>query len=150
MSWNGSKINLKRLLLRNLNKLADPHSKEIRSYNMSKIRSAGNKSTELRLIKLFKELGITGWRRHPGLPGRPDFCFPRLKTVIFVDGCYWHLCPLCGHIPKNNKDYWEKKLLANKRRDKSVSKQLKTKGFKVVRIWEHRFLKRNMVTTQVI
>jgi DNA mismatch endonuclease (patch repair protein) len=54
-----------------------------------------------------------------------------------VDGCFWHGCPLCGHIPKSNRRYWSPKLLRNKKRDRSVSQALNRRGWAVVRFWEH-------------
>ena len=70
--------------------LSDVFSVAARSEIMRKIKSKGNKSTELRLISLFKEFGITGWRRNYPVKGRPDFVFLNRRIAIFVDGCFWH------------------------------------------------------------
>ncbi|MBI3222072.1 MAG: hypothetical protein HYZ46_03125 [Nitrosomonadales bacterium] len=70
--------------------MSDIWSKQKRSEVMSLIRSRGNKATELRLIEIFREHGITGWRRNQKLIGKPDFTFRRERIVVFVDGCFWH------------------------------------------------------------
>ena len=71
--------------------------------------------------------------------GMPDFVFPKQKIALFVDGCFWHGCPLPKHsnLPKNNQEFWAKKLQGNKDRDKLVSRELKKSGWKVLRVWEH-------------
>jgi DNA mismatch endonuclease, patch repair protein len=70
--------------------MGDVFTKQKRSAVMSRIRGAGNRDTELRLITLFRANGITGWRRRHLLVGKPDFVFRREKMVVFVDGCFWH------------------------------------------------------------
>ncbi len=104
---------------------------------MSRIRGRGNKETELALAKFFRVAGITGWRRHQNLFGRPDFTFRRQRVVIFVDGCFWHGCPRHSNMPANNREFWEKKLSGNKTRDRLVSRTLRKDGWHVLRIWEH-------------
>jgi len=82
--------------------------------------------------------GISGWKMHAReLPGNPDFCFPEAQVAVFVDGCFWHGCPRCGHIPKSNREYWTKKIDRNKDRDNRISLELRENGWQVVRIWEH-------------
>ena len=104
---------------------------------MSRIRGKGNKSTELMMIKLFREYRITGWRRHLPLPGKPDFCFVRQKVAVFVDGCFWHGCPKCYIRPKSNQRFWDEKRHANMARDRKVCRELKSLGFRVIRLYEH-------------
>ena len=104
---------------------------------MSRIRSYGNKDTELALVRVFRLYGITGWRRHQSLLGRPDFVFPNERLVVFVDGCFWHGCRIHSKVPKTNRAYWSKKLLYNQRRDRRVACSLRRKGWRVMRIWEH-------------
>lgn len=104
---------------------------------MSRIRSHGNKETELALARLFRLHRITGWRRHAPIFGKPDFVFRKEGLVIFVDGCFWHNCPKHSNMPVNNRDFWRKKLGGNKRRDKLVTKTLEQQGWIVIRIWEH-------------
>ena len=97
----------------------------------------GNKATELRLIQIFRAKGITGWRRGSKLPGKPDFVFPKPCLAVFVDGCFWHGCPKHATHPMTNRAFWRKKIARNKTRDKCVNRLLRTKGWKVIRVWEH-------------
>ncbi len=104
---------------------------------MSRIRGHGNKDTELALIRIFRSQHITGWQRHQPVFGKPDFVFPKLRIAVFVDGCFWHSCPLHATQPKNNALFWRKKLKTNKARDRLVTKTLRKSGWRVLRIWEH-------------
>lgn len=104
---------------------------------MSHIRGKGNASTEQRMIRLFREHGIKGWRRNRPLPGKPDFVFPKQRIAVFVDGCFWHRCPKCYRKPATNAEFWEAKIGRNVDRDKEVNRELKNRGWKVVRVWEH-------------
>jgi DNA mismatch endonuclease (patch repair protein) len=122
--------------------MPDVFTKAKRSEVMSRIRGRGNKETEIALAKLFRTHGITGWRRHQPLFGKPDFSFRKDRVVIFVDGCFWHGCPLHSNMPFNNRLFWEKKLTANKLRDRLVTKALRGRGWLVLRIWEHELAKR--------
>ena len=117
--------------------MADVFTKTKRSEVMSRIRGRGNKDTELALMKLFRQHGITGWRRHQKVFGRPDFLFRRNRLAIFVDGCFWHGCPRHCKIPAGNRVFWQKKFTANKARDRLVNQTLRSKGWHVMRIWEH-------------
>ena len=117
--------------------MADVWSKRRRSENMRRIRSHGNKATELRLVRIFKEHRITGWRRGLLLFGRPDFVFRAKHVCIFVDGCFWHGCPMCYQRPGSHRAYWDAKVLRNQRRDLLVARELRRAGWRVMRIWEH-------------
>jgi DNA mismatch endonuclease (patch repair protein) len=117
--------------------MADVFSKQKRSQVMAAIRSKGNKSTELKLASILRAYGITGWRRHQGVPGKPDFIFRRARLAIFVDGCFWHGCPKHGRNPGSNQSYWLPKLTRNKIRDRTVSKRLRSAGWIVLRFWAH-------------
>lgn len=117
--------------------MVDRWAPEKRSEVMSRIRSTGNKNTELRLIQLFRLNGLSGWRRHQDLFGRPDFTFRRERVVVFVDGCFWHGCPKCYRAPTSNEAYWSSKVQRNQRRDQKVSRHLRKLEWKVVRVWEH-------------
>lgn len=121
----------------------DVFSKAKRSDVMSKIRGTGNKDTELRLIQIFRANGITGWRRGSKLPGKPDFVFPKLKTVVFVDGCFWHGCPKHGTSPKTRASFWLAKITGNKARDRRVNRALRGRGWIVIRVWEHELRRRD-------
>jgi len=103
---------------------------------MSRIKGRGNKKTELRMAELFREHGITGWRRHQDLPGRPDFVFRRVKVAVFVDGCFWHGCPRHFRVPRTRTKFWMEKIRGNKARDRRVSRELRASGWKVLRVWE--------------
>ncbi len=108
-----------------------------RSRIMAKVKSKANKSTEMKMVKIFRDQGLKGWRRNSTLPGKPDFVYPAYKIAIFVDGCFWHACPKHCRMPNTNQEYWIKKIDRNKTRDKTVLKMLKEKGWKTIRIWEH-------------
>lgn len=127
--------------------MPDVFTKAKRSEVMSKIRGKGNKDTEVALAKLFRANGITGWRRHYPIIGRPDFTFPKHKIAVFVDGCFWHGCPKHGVQPKGNKTFWLTKLEANKARDRKVNRLLRAIGWRVLRIWEHDLTKSRQVST---
>jgi len=104
---------------------------------MARVRSTGNASTEQRMVAIFRAARITGWRRHLPLPGKPDFAFPKAKVVVFVDGCFWHGCPRCYRAPKQNAPYWTAKVARNKERDRRQARELRQKGWRVLRLWEH-------------
>ena len=114
----------------------DVYDKNKRSDIMSKVRYKNGKSTEQKLIKMFKERHITGWRRTYKMIGKPDFVFPKQKIVIFVDGCFWHGHDCRNVVPKDNAEYWDQKRERNIQRDKSVTETISGRGWRVVRIWE--------------
>jgi DNA mismatch endonuclease (patch repair protein) len=118
--------------------MADTLTRSERSALMSKIRSEGNRSTELRLIQIFRAHKITGWRRNFPLIGKPDFVFPKAHLCVFVDGCFWHGCPKCYRRPKSKRIFWRKKVAMNQTRDKAVVRELRRLGWRVVRFWECR------------
>src|SRR5438067_7907249 len=105
---------------------------------MSRIRARGNRDTELRMISLFRQHGIAGWRRNARVFGKPDFVFHRERVAVFVDGCFWHGCPKPRHapLPKNRAEWWAAKLARNRQRDLLVTKTLRKLGWRVVRVWE--------------
>jgi DNA mismatch endonuclease (patch repair protein) len=118
--------------------MPDVFTQAKRSAVMARIRGSGNKDTELRMIALFREYGITGWRRNARVFGKPDFVFRRERVAVFVDGCFWHGCPRPKHapMPKNRAEWWAAKLLRNKERDRAVTRALRNAGWRVVRVWE--------------
>jgi DNA mismatch endonuclease, patch repair protein len=117
--------------------MPDVFSREKRSAIMSSVRSHGNLATELRLITIFKSAGIKGWRRRVALYGSPDFAFPKARLAVFVDGCFWHGCPVHGTVPATNRAFWTRKLRRNRERDRLVRRQLQKLGWRVLRIWQH-------------
>jgi DNA mismatch endonuclease (patch repair protein) len=117
--------------------MPDVFTRQKRSDVMSKIRARGNLSTEMRMIALMREAGIKGWRRHQRLPGRPDFIFRKARVAVFVDGCFWHGCPVHYVAPRTAIGFWRKKIKGNRERDRKNSRELRARGWRVVRIWEH-------------
>ena len=117
--------------------MADVFTKAKRSAVMALIHSHGNRATELRLIALMREHGITGWRRNAPVFGKPDFVFRRERVALFVDGCFWHGCPRHATMPANNRAFWKAKLARNSKRDREVTRTLRKAGWRVVRMWEY-------------
>lgn len=111
-----------------------------RKLNMSRIR-AKNTGPEVKLRKLLFAKGIRGYRIHYNLPGKPDIVFTKKKIVVFIDGCFWHKCPVCFQEPETRKEFWMKKIQSNIDRDKSVNEKLRNEGWTIVRIWEHEIRK---------
>ncbi|MEI8289746.1 MAG: very short patch repair endonuclease [Verrucomicrobiota bacterium] len=116
---------------------SDVFTKTKRSEIMSRIRGSGNKATEIVLVKLFRRHGVTGWRRNQKVFGKPDFLFRRNRLALFVDGCFWHGCPRCYRRPKSNRKFWDAKIARNRERDRLVTRELRRREWRVVRIWEH-------------
>jgi DNA mismatch endonuclease (patch repair protein) len=123
--------------------MPDVFDKETRSSVMSKVRSKGNKSTELRLIELLRANGIKGWRRNYPVIGHPDFVFPKERVAVFVDGCFWHGHDCRNTRPKDNADYWSRKRERNMARDMEVTALFESRGWTVLRIWECELKKRD-------
>jgi len=91
-------------------------------------------------VLIRKELHRRGLRfriHNRGLPGRPDVIFTAARIAVFVDGCFWHSCPDHGILPKNNREWWRKKLKRNVERDHEKDVQLEGMGWRVVHVWEH-------------
>ena len=117
--------------------MADVHSPEIRSYNMSRIRGKDTKPEE----KVRKYLFYRGFRYRKNdarLPGKPGIVLPKYKTVVFVNGCFWHKHEGCRYFvwPKNNAEFWKSKIEKNVERDLRVQKELRSLGWKVLTVWE--------------
>lgn len=110
---------------------------------MAAVRSHGNGTTELKLAALLRTNCIFGWRRSRLLFGKPDFTFSQQKLAVFVDGCFWHGCPLHGTQPKQNAEFWREKILRNQARDRLVARTLRARGWRVLRIWEHELSRQN-------
>ncbi len=110
---------------------------------MSRIKSRGNKKTEIALIYFFRRHQITGWRRNQKIFGKPDFVFGRERLAVFVDGCFWHGCPKHGTQPKRNRAFWKNKFARNIARDRRVNRALRVANWRVLRIWEHELARKN-------
>ena len=108
-----------------------------RSALMSRVRSSGNATTELKLLALLRAARVIGWRRKQHVVGKPDFVFHRERLAVFVDGCFWHGCPAHCRMPRSRVAFWSKKISRNKNRDREVGRLLRRRGWRVVRIWEH-------------
>jgi len=117
--------------------MADVHSPEIRSYNMSQIKGKGAKSEELVRKYLFSK-GFRYRKNYARLSGTPDIVLPKYKTVIFVNGCFWHKHEGCKYFvwPKNNAEFWRKKIQGNVERDARNYECLAQLGWKVLIVWE--------------
>lgn len=116
--------------------MADNHSKEVRSKNMSHIRSTNSKPEEIVRKYLFSK-GFRYRKNVRTLPGCPDIVLPKYHTVILVNGCFWHKHD-CGRFvwPSSNTEYWIPKINRNVERDKQNHKKLIDMGWKVLIIWE--------------
>ncbi|MCR0165913.1 very short patch repair endonuclease [[Clostridium] innocuum] len=123
--------------------MADVFDSKKRSDIMSKVRSNNNKSTELALIKFFKENKITGWKRNYPVKGHPDFVFLDKKIAVFVDGCFWHGHDCRNTRPSDNAEYWQRKRERNIKHDKEVTAMFENRGWIVIRIWECELKKKN-------
>ena len=110
---------------------------EKRSRNMSAIRSKNTKP-EIAVRKLLHSLGYRFRLHRKDLPGSPDIVLPKYKTVIFVNGCFWHRHENCKYAttPKTRREFWENKFSANKIRDQKILKEIKNLGWKSIIIWE--------------
>jgi DNA mismatch endonuclease (patch repair protein) len=142
--------------------MTDSMSVAERSALMARIAGTGNESTEIAMIKLLRANRISGWRRHQRITWRisslsrslqvgqrvnrfrgsvaPDFVFRSRRTVLFVDGCFWHGCPVHSASPSSNSKFWTEKLSRNRLRDRFVDQVLCRLGWTVLRVWEHEFV----------
>src|SRR6266540_574831 len=120
---------------------------------MAAIRGRGARSTEQAFRMLLVRRKIRGWEMHPkGLPVKPDIFFAERKLAVFLDGCFWHGCFRCGHIPKANNAFWKLKIERTKARDRRDATRLRKAGIRVIRIWEHELTatRRNQRLQQVL
>ena len=115
----------------------DNHTKEVRSYNMSRIKSTNSKPEEMVRKYLFSK-GLRYRINVKTLPGKPDIVFRKYRTVVFVNGCFWHGHQGCRYfvMPKSNTEYWNKKIAGNVERDRNVIAQLEELGWNVITVWE--------------
>lgn len=122
--------------------MADVHTPEQRSYNMSRIHSKNTKPEELVRKFLFSQ-GFRYRKNDAKLPGKPDIVLPKYKAVIFVNGCFWHGHEGCRYFvwPKNNAEFWKEKITGNIQRDKHNHQLLADQGWRVIEIWECQLMK---------
>ena len=122
------------------------------------------------MVSFLRDAGIKGWRRHvklrPRLSAvdaelaskrnagriltRPDFIFRPARVALFVDGCFWHACPLHSTAPAQNAVVWAKKLAGNVRRDAAQTRALDAAGWKVLRVWEHELRDQEALTNRLV
>ena len=117
--------------------MADVHDKETRSYNMSRIKSKNTKP-EMLIRKFLFSKGFR-YRLHVNnLPGKPDIVLPKYKTIIFINGCFWHGHENCKYfvVPKTRTEWWVNKINGNKQKDGENFLQLSESGWKIVTIFE--------------
>jgi len=115
--------------------MADNLTRKQRSYTMSRIRSKWTKQ-EKAVHNILKALGMKH-TMHPKIDGSPDVILPDSKTAVFINGCFWHKCPLHYKPPKSNRKYWIPKIENNVLRDKKNIRLLRKAGWKVIVVWEH-------------
>ncbi len=109
---------------------------EFRKKNMTNIRSKDT-IIELKVRSALHKKGFRFRKNVKDLHGKPDIVLPKLKTIIFLDSCFWHKCRYHYKQPKSNIQYWKPKIERNVKRAKEVNKQLRNGGWNVIRIWEH-------------
>lgn len=117
--------------------MTDRITKDRRSWNMSRIRSKNTKP-ELLVRSLLHRMGYRFRLHRKDLPGKPDIVLPKYKTVIFVNGCFWHRhkgCKRCT-TPSSNEKYWQTKFERNVKKDRINQSELKKLGWKILIIWE--------------
>ena len=117
--------------------MADNHSKEERSYNMSRIRSKDTKPEEMVRRYLFSK-GLRYRKNDRRYPGHPDIVLSKYKAVVFVHGCFWQRHERCRYatMPATNVNYWKEKFERNVQRDLKEQRSLKEMGWRVFVIWE--------------
>ena len=128
--------------------MADVHTKEVRSYNMSQIRSKNTKP-ELVVRKYLFAKGFRYRLHSKNLPGRPDIVLPKYRTVIFVHGCFWHGHEGCKYfvVPKTKTEWWLNKIVRNKQLDNEHIKKLKSEKWTVITLFECKLKKGNIDST---
>lgn len=131
ISYNYKEINVKK------HNMTDVHDKRTRSYNMSQIKNRDTKP-EILVRKFLFDHGFRYRLNYYQLPGKPDIVLSKYKTVIFINGCFWHGHDSCKYfvIPKTRTDWWLEKISETKKRDKVEIQKLKEMGWKVKVIWE--------------
>lgn len=117
--------------------MADVHSKKVRSYNMSQIKATDTKP-ELVVRRFLHGNGFRFRLNDKKVFGKPDLVLKRLKTVVFVHGCFWHGHKNCRYatIPKSNTAFWKKKIAGNIKRDEVVKRHLKKENWNIIILWE--------------
>ena len=128
--------------------LMDVHDQKTRSYNMSRVKGKDTKPEEIVRKYLFSQ-GFRYRKNDKRLPGKPDIVLPKYKTVIFVNGCFWHKHEGCKYFvwPKSNSEFWKEKIESNIVRDKKQYEELKNAGWHVIIVWECELKKKQRMDT---
>ena len=121
--------------------MTDVFTRDVRSQVMARIKSSGNKTTRRELAAIFRNHHMAGWRRNQKLLGKPDFVLGKHRGCVFANGCFWHGCPKYYHTPTSNVAYWASNVDRNRERKLLVSKTLKSKGWRILRVWEHELVR---------
>jgi DNA mismatch endonuclease, patch repair protein len=118
--------------------MSDNLSPADRRRTMQAVKGKGTR-IERRLFAMLAGMGFSGWKQNVAeITGKPDVAFLDLQVALFVDGCFWHGCPVCKRpLPVTNREYWERKIGRNVERAKSQNRELRQTGWTVLRIWEH-------------
>ena len=122
--------------------MADTKTPAERSENMSRIRSTNTKPEEIVRKYLFRH-GFRYRKNDKRYPGKPDIVLPKYRTIIFVNGCFWHMhgCSR-SRLPRSNQKYWKPKIERNIQRDAENQQKLEVDGWKVIVVWECELKKR--------
>ena len=128
--------------------MADVHTPEVRSYNMSMIRGKNTKP-EIIVRKFLHSRGFRFRLHKPDLPGKPDIVLPKHKTIIFIHGCFWHGHKNCKYfvIPKTRTKWWVKKIEGNKQTDKRNNSKLRKAGWRIITLWECQLRPKKIIKT---
>ncbi|WP_437712196.1 very short patch repair endonuclease [Sorangium sp. So ce448] len=119
-----------------------------RSENMAAVRTR-NTGPEVVLRRALWAAGLRGYRLHVALPGHPDITFSRQQVAVFVDGCFWHGCPLHYSAPATRAAFWAAKLRTNVLRDAEVDTALRTAGWHPLHVWQHELRDTDQVVERI-
>lgn len=131
--------------------MTDIKSPEARSHNMAAIKGRNTKPEEIVRKFLFSQ-GFRYRKNDPRLPGKPDIVLPKYRTVVFVNGCFWHLHQGCKYFvwPKQNAEFWRNKISGNAERDQWNYTALREAGWRVIIVWECELKKARNVTLAIL
>jgi DNA mismatch endonuclease (patch repair protein) len=115
--------------------MADQFDKETRSWIMSRVKGKDT-APEIAVRSALWAKGYR-YRVHYPRPWKPDIAFSGKKVAVFIDGCFWHGCPKHYTCPESHKKFWREKVRRNMERDKRYTREMRARGWKVIRLWEH-------------
>ena len=116
--------------------MVDRHTKEQRHKNMQAVKGKNTK-LENNVMTYLWQHGYRFRKNVKDLEGKPDIAIKKYKTVVFIDSCFWHKCPVHYKAPATNVAFWENKINGNQKRDNQVTEYYKSKKWNIIRIWEH-------------